>query len=43
VLEVFLERAEIEVRGLVDQITSRGGRLLAGLGRIEAPVAEAAQ
>jgi 3-(methylthio)propanoyl-CoA dehydrogenase len=43
VLEVFLERSEIEVRGLVDQITSRGGRLLAQLGRIEAPVAEAAQ
>jgi alkylation response protein AidB-like acyl-CoA dehydrogenase len=43
VLEVFLERAEIEVRSLTDQITSRGGRLLAQLGRIEAPVAEAAQ
>jgi alkylation response protein AidB-like acyl-CoA dehydrogenase len=45
VLEVFLERAEIEVRSLTDQITSRGGRLLASLGRIDAPssVADAAQ
>ena len=42
VLEVFLERAEIEVRGLVDQITSRGGRLLTSLGRIDAPVAMSA-